>query len=63
MTRITHARIAGFTVLFYVAIGVTVTVLINRATSTEGTATILARIAEHASDVRVAVFLSWSSSR
>jgi hypothetical protein len=39
------------------AIGIAVTVLINRATNTEGTAAILARIAEHASDVRVAVLL------
>jgi hypothetical protein len=57
MTRRTHARIAGFTMLFYMAIGVTVMVLMNRATDTEGTAAILARIAEHASDVRVAILL------
>jgi hypothetical protein len=57
MTRMTSARIAGFTILFYMAIGVIVTVLINRATSIEGTAAILARIAEHATDVRVAVLL------
>lgn len=57
MTRMTNARIAGFTILFYMAIGVTVMVLMNRATSTEGTAAILARIAEHASDVRYAVLL------
>jgi hypothetical protein len=57
MTRTTDARIAGFAILFYMAIGVIVTVLINRATSTEGTAAILARISEHASDVRVAILL------
>jgi hypothetical protein len=44
-------------ILFYMAIGIAVTVLINRATNTEGTAAILARIAEHALDVRVAVLL------
>ena len=57
MTRMTHARIAGFTILFYMAIGVTVMILMNRATNAEATAAILARIAEHASDVRVAVLL------
>jgi hypothetical protein len=57
MTRRTHARIAGFTILFYMAIGVTVMILMNRATNAEATAAILARIAEHASDVRVAVLL------
>ena len=57
MTLMTNARIAGLTTLFYMAIGVIVMVLMNRATSTEGTAAILARIAEHASDVRVAVSL------
>ena len=57
MTRTTNARIAGFAILFYMAIGIAVTVLINRATNTEGTAAILARIAEHAADVRVAVLL------
>ena len=57
MTRMTNARIAGFTILFYMAIGVTVMTLMNRATNAEGTAAILACIAEHASGVRVAIFL------
>src|SRR3954452_405394 len=57
MTRMTTARIAGFTILFYMAIGVTVMILMNRATNAEATAAILARIAEHALDVRVAVLL------
>ena len=58
MTRTTNARIAGFTYLFYTAVGSTLHVLMNRATNAEGTAATLARIAEHASDVRVAILLS-----
>lgn len=58
MTRSTNARIAGFTFLFYIAVAFPDMVLMNRATSAEGTAAQLARIAEHASDVRVAILLT-----
>ncbi len=58
MTRKTSARIAGFTFLFYTAVGSTLHVLMNRATNAEGTAATLARVAEHASDVRVSILLS-----
>ncbi len=58
MTRMTNARIAGFTFLFYIAVAFPSVVLMNRATSAEGTAAKLARIAEHASDVRVAILLT-----
>ena len=58
MTRSTNARVAGFTFLFYTAVGSTLHVLMNRATNAEGTAATLARIAAHASDVRVSVVLS-----
>jgi hypothetical protein len=57
MTRRTNARIAGFTFLFYIAVTLTGMVLSRRATSGEGTAAKLASIAQHASDVRVAVVL------
>ncbi|MDQ2841325.1 MAG: DUF4386 domain-containing protein, partial [Acidobacteriota bacterium] len=57
MTRMTNARIAGFTLLFYIAIGISHIVLMNRATGGEGTAAKLAHIAEHASDVRVGILL------
>ena len=57
MTRTTNARIAGFTFLFYIAIGITSMVLMNRATSAEGTAAIIARVAGHASDVRISIVL------
>lgn len=58
MTRTTSARVAGLTFLLYIAAGVAGMVLFDRATGAEGTAAKLARIAEHAADVRVAVLLS-----
>ena len=58
MTRTTNARIAGFTYLFYIAVALPSMFLLNRATSGEGTAAKLARIAEHASDVRIAILLT-----
>jgi hypothetical protein len=57
MTRRTNARVAGFTFLFYIAVALTGMILSNRATSGEGTAAKLASIAQHASDMRVAVVL------
>ncbi len=57
MTRTTNARLAGFTCLFYMAVGGASVILLNRATDASGTAATLARIAEHASDVRGAILL------
>ena len=58
MTRTTNARIAGFTYLLYIAAAFSGMVLFGRATSAEGTDAKLARIAQHASDVRIVVVLS-----
>lgn len=58
MTRTTNARIAGFTYLFYIAVAFPDMVLMARATSGQGTAAKLASIAQHATDVRIAVILS-----
>ena len=58
MTRTTNARVAGFTFLSYIALGIAVMVLFGRATNAEGIAAELAGIAQHASDVRLAVVLS-----
>jgi hypothetical protein len=58
MTRTTNARVAGFTFLLYIALGIPVMVLFGRATDAQGIAAKLAGIARHASDVRVAVVLS-----
>jgi hypothetical protein len=57
MTRRTNARIAGFTFLFYIAVAFPGMVLLNRATGGEGIAGKLSSIAQHASDVRMAVVL------
>jgi len=57
MTRTTNARIAGFAFLFYIAVAFPSMVLLDRATSGEGIAVKLASIAQHATDVRVAVVL------
>jgi hypothetical protein len=62
MTRTTNARIAGFTFLFYIAVGITSMVLFNRATRGEGIAAKLAGAAEHATDVRVVVVLTLFAS-
>lgn len=57
MTRTTNARIAGFTFLVYIAVGITSMVLFAPATSGEGVAAQLAAMAQHAIDVRLAVLL------
>jgi hypothetical protein len=57
MTRRTHARIAGFAFLFYIAVGITLMIL-GSATRAAGTAARLARIAQHPWHVRVEVLLS-----
>ena len=57
MTRSTNARVAGFTYLFYAAVGLCSDLLMHRATSADGDAATLARIGEHATDVRMAILL------
>jgi hypothetical protein len=58
MTRRTNARIAGFTFLFYIAVAFPSMVLFDRATRGVGIAAKLAGLAQHSTDVRVAVVLS-----
>jgi uncharacterized protein DUF4386 len=58
MTRMTNARLAGFTYLFYIAVAFPEMVLFDRAANVPATAAKLARIAEHAADVRIAILLS-----
>jgi hypothetical protein len=59
MTRTTNARIAGFTYLFYAAIGICLELLMHRARSVDGdSAAKLARIGEHATDVRIAILIT-----
>lgn len=57
MTRTTNARIAGFTFLFYIALGVT-TLILDRAIRADRIAARVALIAEHATRVRLTVLLT-----
>ena len=58
MTRKTNSRIAGFTFLFYIAVGITSMVLSGRATAGSGIAARLASIAQHATYLRITVILT-----
>src|SRR2546423_1566152 len=62
MTRQTNARIAGFTFLFYIAVAYPDMVLSNKATSGDGIAAKLASVAQHTTEMRVAVLLTVLSS-
>jgi len=57
MTRTTNARIAGFTFLFYIAVGITSAVLMGRASGGDGVEAKLGSIAQHATNVRITVLL------
>lgn len=61
MTRRTNARIAGFTFLFYIAVGVAGMILSGRASGTGGTAERLASMAQHETEVRVSAVLGLST--
>src|SRR2546423_7591081 len=62
MTRQTNARIAGFTFLFDIAGAYPDMVLSNKATSGDGIAAKLASVAQHTTEMRVAVLLTVLSS-
>ena len=57
MTRRSNARLAGFAFLVYIATALSGMTLAGRAAGGEGTAAKLAIIAQHATDMRVAVVL------
>jgi len=57
MTRTTTARVAGFTLLFYIVVGITSLVLSGRAIRGEVIAAKLASVAQHATEVRVVAAL------
>lgn len=57
MARTTNARIAGLAFLFYITVAVASILLFDGAIGAEGTAAQLARIAQHAADVRLSVVL------
>ncbi len=58
MTRTTNARVAGFTLLFYIAAGIAGMALFSRTAGGNGIAARLAAIAAHATVVRVTVLLA-----
>ena len=58
MTRTTNARIAGFTYLFYAAIGVCIELLMHQARGVDGDAAAkLARIRQYATNVRLSILI------
>ena len=52
-----HARVAGFTFLFYIAAGISNMILFSRATAGEGTAAKLASIAAHTPEMGASIIL------
>jgi hypothetical protein len=58
MTRTANARIAGFTYLLYIALGIPAFVLLDRATNAREIAAKFAGIAQHEADVRIAIVLT-----
>jgi len=57
MTRDTNAKIAGFTFLFYAAIGLALEALIHQARGVGSNAESLARIGQYAINVRVSILI------
>jgi hypothetical protein len=57
MTRATTARIAGFTYLFYAAIGICSELLMHQARGSGGDAAKLARIGQYATNVRLTILI------
>ena len=58
MTRTTNARIAGFTYLAYIALGIASMVLFNQATGDQGIVAKLAGIAQHTTGVGATIILT-----
>lgn len=58
MTRTTNARIAGFTYLFYAAIGMCLELLMHQARGVGGDAAKLAHIGQHAMNVRLSILIA-----
>ena len=62
MTRRANARVAGFTFLLYIALGIPAMILSGKATRGQGIAAQLASIAQHASDLHIAAVLDLFSA-
>ena len=61
MTRTSNARLAGSTLLLYIALGVAAMVLAGKATGSDGLTAKLAGIAQHTTEYRVAILLTLST--
>jgi hypothetical protein len=57
VTRTTNARIAGFTYLFYAAIGICIELLMHQARGVDGGAAELVRIGQYAMNVRLSILI------
>jgi len=57
MTRTTNAKIAGFTYLFYAAIGICIELLMHQARGVDGGAAELVRIGQYATNVRLSILI------
>lgn len=62
MTRTAHARIAGFTFLFYLAAGLSSLFLFSRTTGGETVAAKLAAVSQHATEAGFVVMLGLCQS-
>src|SRR5262245_36742051 len=58
MTRTTNARLAGFSFLLYIALGIPTMILFGRATGGEGVVAKLAGIAQHVTDLRLSALFT-----
>jgi len=58
MTRTTNARIAGFTYLFYAAIGICIELLMHQARGGYSGAAMVARIGQYATNVRLSILIA-----
>src|ERR1700692_1749183 len=58
MTRTTNARIAGFTYLFYAAIGICIELLMHQARGGYSGAAMVARIGQYATNVKLAILIT-----
>lgn len=58
MTRTTNARIAGFTYLFYAAIGICLELLMHQARGGYDGAAMVTRVGQYATNVRLAILIT-----
>jgi hypothetical protein len=58
VTRTTNARVAGFTYLFYPAVGICLELLMHEARGGQTGAAMVARIGQHATHVRLAALMT-----